>query len=183
MKWCRLHWKQNNPQNIWLPKRFLKNIVVQEQQKIIIIIIRRRKAQKQHEDYAEFIKKVPLYPRERLKRKIKSQDKSAKKAKNEENDVELMKQVPSHPRDKLKKKTKKLPLIHPRDRFKRKMLQVAVENGKFNFAPKKILNKNLVFDTSRIDEGKMIDKIIESLPADNDERCWGKLAKHFGQKF
>ena len=144
---------------------------MQEQQKIIIIIIIRRKAQKQHEDYAEFIKKVPLYPRERLKRKIKSQDKSAKKAKNEENDVELMKQVPSHPRDKLKKKTKKLPLIHPRDRFKRKMLQVAVENGKFNFAPKKILNKNLVFDTSRIDEGKMIDKIIESLPADNDERC------------
>ena len=82
-----------------------------------------------------------------------------------------MKQVPSHPRDKLKKKTKKLPLIHPRDRFKRKMLQVAVENEKFNFALKKILNKNLVFDTSRIDEGKMIDKIIESLPTDNDERC------------
>ena len=183
MKWYRLQWKQNNPQNIWLPKRFLRNIFAQEQQKKKIIIIIIIKAQNQHEDYAEFIKKVPLCLRECLKREIKSQDKSAKKAKNEENDVELMKQVPSHPRDKLKKKTKKLPLIHPRDRFKRKMLQVAVENGKFNFAPKKILNKNLVFDTSRIDEGKMIDKIIESLPTDNDERCWGKLAKHFGQKF
>lgn len=41
--------------------------------------------------------------------------------------------------------------------------------GKFNFAPEKILNKNLVFDTSRIDEEKIIDKIIQSLPADNDE--------------
>ena len=70
--------------------------------KIIII----KKAQKQHEDYDEFINKVPLYPRERLKRKIKSQDKSAKKPKNEENDVEFIKQVPSHPCDKLKWKLK-----------------------------------------------------------------------------
>ena len=64
--------------------------------KIIII----KKAQKQHEDYDEFINKVPLYTT--LKRKIKSQDKSAKKPKNEENDVEFIKQVPSHPCDKLK---------------------------------------------------------------------------------
>ena len=162
--------KTKQPSKHMVAKKILKKYLRARaaKKKTTIIII---KAQNQHEDYAEFIKKVPLYPRECLKREIKSQDKSAKKAKNEENDVELMKQVPSHPRNKLKKKTKKLPLIHPRDRFKRKMLQVAVENGKFNFAPKKILNKNLVFDTSRIDEGKMIDKIIESLPADNDERC------------
>ena len=38
------------------------------------------------------------------------------------------------------------------------MLQVVGENtkailqGKFNFVPEKILNKNLVFDMSRIDE-------------------------------
>lgn len=41
--------------------------------------------------------------------------------------------------------------------------------GKFNFKPKKLLNKALIFDNSRIDKEKIIDKIIKSLSAFNDE--------------
>ena len=35
--------------------------------------------------------------------------------------------------------------------------------------PEKILNKVLIFGTLRIDEEKIFDKTIESLPADNDD--------------
>ena len=70
----------------------------------------------------------------------------------------FIKQVPLHPRDRLRRKTEKLPPIHPRERMKRKILQIMGENaeaitrGKFNFAPKKILNESLIFDTSHISE-------------------------------
>ena len=90
-------------------------------------------------------------------------------------DVQFIKRVPVHPRDRLKRKTQKLSLIHPRDPMKKKVLQIAAENaeaitqGKFNFAPEKILNKNLIFGTSRISEEKIMEKITESLSADNDE--------------
>ena len=40
---------------------------------------------------------------------------------------------------------------------------------KFNFSPEKILNKTILFDVSKINEEKIIDKIIENLPADNDK--------------
>lgn len=55
------------------------------------------------------------------------------------------------------------------------MLQILPENveslfqGKFNFKPEKILNKALTFNTSHIDEKKTMNKLIQSLPGDNDE--------------
>ena len=92
-------------------------------------------------------------------------------AKND--DVIFVKQVPLHPRDRLKKKTKTLK--HPRDRLKEKELQVARDNvsalveGKFSFSPEKFLNKTVLFNVSKVIQKKIIDKIIENLPADNDE--------------
>ena len=59
--------------------------------------------------------------------------------------------------------------------MKRNVSQIAVENektllkGKFNFSPKKILNKTILFDTSPIDEEKVMDKILEDFPADSNE--------------
>ena len=44
----------------------------------------------------------------------------------------------------------------------------ALINGKFSFDPKKILNKTLLFDPSKIDEKIIMDMIIHVLPADND---------------
>ena len=49
--------------------------------------------------------------------------------------------------------------------MKRKAVQIAAKiaetflKGKFNFSPKKILNKTIPFDTSRIDEEKVMDKV------------------------
>ena len=45
----------------------------------------------------------------------------------------------------------------------------ALNEGKFNFSPEKILNKTILFDVFKINEEKIIDTIIENLPADNDE--------------
>ena len=42
----------------------------------------------------EFLKQVPVHPRERLRKKIK-----------EEKDIEFLKQVPVHPRDRLRRKS------------------------------------------------------------------------------
>ena len=36
-------------------------------------------------------------------------------------------------------------------------------DGKFNFSPKKLLNKRLIFDISTVDEEKIMDKIMEGL--------------------
>ena len=41
----------------------------------------------------------------------------------------------------------------------------ALMNGKFSFDPKIILNGSLLFDTKKI----IMDRIIQALPADNDE--------------
>ena len=84
-----------------------------------------------------------------------------------------MKQVPLHPREQLKQITKKL--VHPRDKMKNKAAQIARDNvsalmnEKFVFDPKKILNKNLLFHTIKIDEELIMDKIIQALPPHNDE--------------
>ena len=54
-------------------------------------------------------------------------------------------------------------------------MQIAAENletllkGKFNFSPQKILNKTILFDASLINEEKVMDKILEALPVDNNE--------------
>ena len=75
----------------------------------------------------------------------------------------------------IQEKTRKLIPIHPRNKIERQALQIAAENaetllkGKFNFSPQKILNKTILFDTSRINEEKVMDKILEAFPADNDE--------------
>ena len=42
-------------------------------------------------------------------------------------------------------------------------------NGKFNFDPQKILNKTMLFHTTKIDEEIIMDRIIEVLPPTNDE--------------
>ena len=44
----------------------------------------------------------------------------------------------------------------------------ALKNEKLAFDPKKILNKTLLLDTSKIEEELIIDKIIQALPPDND---------------
>ena len=119
---------------------------------------------KNKEGDAVFMKKVPAHPRDRLARAIK---------KKEQEEVEFMKQVPLHPRERLKKITKKLVL--PRDKIKNKEAQIARDNvfalinDKFTFDPKKILNKTLLFGTSKIDEELIMDKIIQALPPDNDD--------------
>ena len=41
--------------------------------------------------------------------------------------------------------------------------------GKFVFSRKKILKKTLLFDTSRVNEELIMDKIIENLPGGNNE--------------
>ena len=59
--------------------------------------------------------------------------------------------------------------------MRRQALQVAAENaetllkGKFNFSPQKILNKTILFDTSRINEEQVMDETLETLSGDNDE--------------
>ena len=38
--------------------------------------------------------------------------------------------------------------------------------GKFNFSPGKILNKSILFDVSKFNEERIIDKIMENLSAE-----------------
>ena len=103
-----------------------------------------------------------MHPRDRLKKLTK------------DDAVVFVKQVPLHPRDRLKKKTRKLKPVHPRNKIKSQVLQIAPENaetllkGKFNFSPQNILNKTILFDTSCINEERVMDKIIKVSPADND---------------
>ena len=40
--------------------------------------------------------------------------------------------------------------------------------GKFSFSPEILLNKTILFDVSRVDEEKIMDKIIENLHSTND---------------
>ena len=59
--------------------------------------------------------------------------------------------------------------------MKRQALQIPAESsktllkGKFNFSPHKILNKTILFDTSYINEEKIMGKILEAFLANNDE--------------
>ena len=78
-----------------------------------------------------------------------------------------------NPRDRQKRKSKKI--THPKNRMKNKELQIARDNvlafmaRKFSFSPEKILNKTILFDVSRVDEEKIMHKIIENLPSTNDD--------------
>ena len=59
--------------------------------------------------------------------------------------------------------------------MKNKVLQIARDNdsalmeGKFSYRAEKILHKPILFDTSRVDEESIMDKIIENLLSTNDE--------------
>ena len=125
-----------------------------------IYVTKIRKKDKSDDDVV-FIKQVPVHNRFRLARATKKDN------------VIFVKQMPLHARDRLKKKTKILK--HPRDRLKDKELQVTRNNvstlveGKFSFLPEKFLNKTVLCDVSKNNEEKIIDKLIENLPADNDE--------------
>ena len=64
---------------------------------------------------------------------------------------------------------------HLRSLLKEKESQIAKNNvtvfmeKKFQFSPEKLQNKTALFDDSKIDKERIIDKIIENLPADNGE--------------
>ena len=59
--------------------------------------------------------------------------------------------------------------------MKNRELQVARDNvlalmqGNFSFSAKKILNKTILLDVSKVNGKQIMDKIIENLPTDNDE--------------
>ena len=104
-----------------------------------------RATKKAQSDDVEFVKQVPVHPRDRLARATKE-------------DVEFLKQITLHPRNRLRRKTKILK--HPKDRMKEKELKVARDNvsaliqGKFVLDPERFLNKTVFFDTSKVDEEK-----------------------------
>ena len=66
-------------------------------------------------------------------------------------------------------------MVHPRDKMKNKAAKRARDNAsalmneKLVFYPKKILNKTLLFDISKIGEELIMDKIMQALPPGNDE--------------
>ena len=107
---------------------------------------------------------MPPYPRERLTRETRKQ---------KDQDVIFVNQVPLHPMERLKKITERL--THPTGRMKNKELQIAQSNvsvlmeGKFSFRLKKILSKTMLFDTSKVNEEMIVDRIIENLPSGNSE--------------
>ena len=74
----------------------------------------------------------------------------------------------------MKRKTEK-GLKNLRDWLKEKELQIARDNvmafmeEQFNFSLEKILNKTILFDVSKNNEERIIDEIIENLPANNGE--------------
>ena len=105
-----------------------------------------------------------MHPRDRLARATKNA---------QGDDVKFIKQVPAHPRERLRRKTKTLE--HLRDRMREKELKIARGNvsslmhGKFVFDPDVFLSKTVLFGTSKIDEEKIIDRILENIPGDNDD--------------
>ena len=136
------------------------------------MLLNKKKSKSDGDDDVAFIKEVPLHPRDKMKRLLAENDK-----------VEFVKQVPLHPRGQLRRATKKLKEVqfikqvptHPRNRIKRKEKEFAAENAKlllnnkFDFSPSKMLNKVLLFDTGRVDDEIIMDKIINTLPKYNDD--------------
>ena len=45
----------------------------------------------------------------------------------------------------------------------------ALMEGKFNFSPEQFLSKTVLFGISKVNEEKIINRIIENLPKDNGE--------------
>ena len=109
-----------------------------------------------------FIKQVPLHPRERKKRLEKLDEK-----------VHIIKEVASAKSKPIKAKRKI-------DKMKNitKQIQAANENsinlllGKFDFDPRKSLNKTLIFDTSVLGEEIIIDRIIDAINDPFIDKYW-----------
>ena len=113
------------------------------------------------DEKVKFIKQVRVHPRDRFWRETEREVDFT---------VDSIKQVPVHPRDRLKRADKKL--RHPNNRMKNKVGQLSRDKvsklmrGELDFNFKKILNKTLIFDTTKITEEIIVDKITEAL---NDE--------------
>ena len=45
----------------------------------------------------------------------------------------------------------------------------ALMQGKFVSNPERFLNKTVLFDTSKVDKEKIIERILENIPGDNDD--------------
>ena len=129
------------------------------------------------DEKVKFIKQVPVHPWDRSKKVFEANEK-----------FELIKQVPLHQRERLKKKSKVTihsrdrlkkadsKLKHPRNKMKNIEGQIGRDNvsklmrGEFDFSPKKILNKTLIFDTSKINKEIIMNRIIDALnDKTNDE--------------
>ena len=135
------------------------------------------------------MKQVPHHLRERLKRKSKLDNYSNLNKKSRNDEVTFIKQVPLHPRERLKRLEKineKVNFVKEVANAKPKILvktqtntakiknikrksKAANENtrnlmiGEFNFDPKEILNKALIFDHSVVDKEAIIDRIIDAI--------------------
>ena len=109
---------------------------------------RKQRKNEAHDDVM-FVKQVPMHPKGRLARETE---------RNRNNDVVFVKQVTMYPRDRRNRKLKRL--MYLRNRMKFKELQILANNistlmtGNFSFSLEKLLSKSILFDVSRIDEGK-----------------------------
>ena len=109
---------------------------------------RKQRKNEAHDDVM-FVKQVPMHPKGRLARETE---------RNRNDDVVFVKQVTMYPRDRRNRKLKRLTYL--RNRMKFKELQILANNistlmtGNFSFSLEKLLNKSILFDVSRIDEGK-----------------------------
>ena len=161
---------------------------------------RDRLARKTKDD-VKFVKQVPLHPRERLKRKRKSslENCSGLTEKNKDNNVTFIKQVPLHPhkrKKRLKKLDQKVNIVNEiasarpkpikakrkiaKMKFMNEQIKTGNENtknlmlGNFNFDPKLILNKRLIFDTTIIDGNIIINRIIDATDNSYNDKYWIK---------
>ena len=123
------------------------------------------------DDDLVFVKKFPLYPRERLRKSAKEND-----------DVVFVKNLPLNLRESFKKSAKENDnddIISTKSSFTcqgriaNKKKQIARGNltaikSNFDFDPGDYLNKPLVFDMEKTREEKILERIIEKLPSDNN---------------
>ena len=141
----------------------------------------RDRLSKKARDEVKFVKQVPLHPRERLKRKFKLENYAHfnKKSKNEE--ITFIKQVTLYPHERLKrheKINKIVDLVNKIGKPKKNTGRMKKTNTKklmisdFNFYPKKILSKTLLFDTSTVDEEVIIDKIADGINDPFNDKYW-----------
>ena len=103
-----------------------------------------------NKDDVSFVKKVLFHPKNRMKRLIDLNDK-----------VKVIKQVLVHPKNRMKKGAAIIleqQKSHLRNRMSATEARVARNNvsrlmcGEFDFSLKNILNKTILFDTSKINK-------------------------------